>query len=176
MFMVLNGEDIARRIKEERLIENYIDLKKQITPNGFDLTVNKIFSFKSKGYLDFSNQERKLPEIKELKPLQKSDEDKYGWWLLKRGAYRIVSNEICNLPNDLLAISFPRSSLLRMGAFTQTGVWDAGFRGKSEFILVVENPQGIKIKENARVVQLIFLRIREVKEGYKGVYKNNATK
>ncbi len=59
-----------------------------------------------------------------------------------------------------------------MGAFTQTGVWDAGFKGKTEFILVVENPEGIKLKQNARVTQVIFLKITEAEQGYQGIYQN----
>ena len=73
-------------------------------------------------------------------------------------------------PKDLMAISFPRSSLLRMGAFVQNGVWDAGFKGKSEIILVVENPKGIKLKENARITQVIFIEINKVRKGYQGIY------
>ena len=48
-----------------------------------------------------------------------------------------------------------------------------GFKGKSEFILVVENPYGIKVKQNARVAQLIFFRINKTEEGYKGIYQEH---
>ncbi|MCM8784451.1 MAG: deoxyuridine 5'-triphosphate nucleotidohydrolase [Candidatus Omnitrophica bacterium] len=171
--MVLNGDEIRGLIKKIKLIEGYIDLDKQITPNGFDLTVDEIHVFKERGALDFSNRERLLSETGKRKPFKKSSQDKYGWWFLKKGVYKIVANEICNIPRDLVALAFPRTSLLRMGAFTQTGVWDAGFTGKSEFILVIENPKGIRIKENARIVQLVFLRVKEVKEGYKGIYNLN---
>ena len=58
-----------------------------------------------------------------------------------------------------------------MGAFTQNGVWDAGFSGKGEFILVVQNDKGIKVKENARIIQLVFFRVDET-ESYNGIYKN----
>jgi len=94
-----------------------------------------------------------------------------GWWNLKKGAYKIRTNEVVNLPNDLIALAFSRTSLLRMGAFTQHGVWDAGFKGRSEFVLVVENPQGIKLKQNARIAQLIFLQINEISQGYQGIYQ-----
>jgi deoxycytidine triphosphate deaminase len=59
-----------------------------------------------------------------------------------------------------------------MGAFAQNGVWDAGFSGKSEFVLVVSNPQGINLKENSRVVQLLFTKITETEQGYNGVYQD----
>ncbi|MGE4357919.1 MAG: deoxyuridine 5'-triphosphate nucleotidohydrolase [Candidatus Omnitrophota bacterium] len=172
--MVLNGEEIRQLIKDIKLIEGYIDLDKQITPNGFDLTVSEVYLFKQQGALDFSNKERMLPATEEIKPLKKSRQDKYGWWILKKGTYKVVTNEFCNIPHDLIAIAFPRTSLLRMGVFAHTGVWDAGFKGKSEFILVVNNPKGVRIKQNARIVQLIFLNTKQVKEGYRGIYKKDS--
>jgi dUTP pyrophosphatase len=84
----------------------------------------------------------------------------------------VVTNEKVKLPLDLIGVAFPRSSLLRMGAFTQTGVWDAGFEGISEFVMVVTNPSGMKLKQNARLVQLVFTKITETETGYNGIYQN----
>lgn len=153
-------------------MENFIDLETQLTPNGFDLTVEKIFDFSSAGALDFSNSERVIPEGREILAKKRNSKDQYGWWNLKKGTYKVKTNEIVNLPKNLLGIAFPRSSLLRMGAFTQTGVWDAGFSGKAEFVLAVGNPKGIKIKENARISQLIFVKMSETKSGYNGIHQN----
>ena len=168
---MLNRQEIEKLIKENRLISNYIDLETQLTPNGFDLTVSNIFEFDSAGRLDFSNKERKVPQGKEINPKKENPQDKFGWWALKNGAYKIRTNEIVTLPNDLIAIAFSRTSLLRMGAFTQHGVWDADFKGTGEFVLVVENPEGIRLKQNARVAQLIFTKINETSRGYEGIYK-----
>ncbi|MGE5308193.1 MAG: deoxyuridine 5'-triphosphate nucleotidohydrolase [Deltaproteobacteria bacterium] len=168
---MLNREEIITLVRKKGLVRDFFDLLTQVTPNGFDLTVGKIAAFGGAGSLDFSNKERVLPAVKELVPRKKNRRDPHGWWTLKPGAYRITTNETVNLPKDLIAIAFPRSSLLRMGAFTQTGVWDAGFTGKSEFILQVSNPRGMRIKQNARVVQLIFTRINETRMGYNGVYQ-----
>jgi len=168
---MLNDKEIKRQIKEKSLIKDFIHLETQTTPNGFDLTVNKIFKFNGAGALDFSNKEREIPVEKELVPKFKNPRDKFGWWNLKKGAYKIKTNECVNIPKDLVAIAFSRSSLLRMGAFTQTAVWDAGFRGISEFILIVNNPKGIRVKQNARIVQLVFLKINEVTHGYQGIYQ-----
>lgn len=168
---MLNREEIKKLIKEKNLIEGYIELDTQLTPNGFDLSAGSIFSFAGRGALDFSNKERRLPEGRQIPPYKADTKDKFGWWHLKKGVYKVRTNETVNLPNDLTALAFARTSLLRMGAFTQHGVWDAGFRGKGEFILVVENSKGISIKENARVAQLVFLPIKEVGCGYQGIYK-----
>ncbi len=170
--MVLNRKEIQQYIKEQNLITDYSNLEIQLTPNGFDLTVAKVFAFDTKGALDFSNNERKVPAGKEILPKRQNPKDKFGWWNLKKGAYKIRTNEVVNLPNDLIALAFSRTSLLRMGAFTQHGIWDAGFRGRSEFILVVENPKGIKVKQNSRIAQLIFMRINKTDKGYKGIYQH----
>ncbi|UCG34620.1 MAG: deoxyuridine 5'-triphosphate nucleotidohydrolase [Candidatus Omnitrophota bacterium] len=168
---MINKAEIKELIDKNNLVEDYIDLDAQLTPNGFDLTVEKIFKFSGAGSLDFSNRERQLPETEENTPQKSKPEDKYGWWQLPKGVYKVRTNETVNIPNNLVALAFSRTSLLRMGAFTQNGVWDAGFKGKSEFVLVVYNPCGIKIKQNARVIQLVFLRVEET-EKYKGIYNN----
>lgn len=169
---MLNREEIKRLICENSLVSGYIDLDTQLTPNGIDLTVSQIWRFAGEGCLDFSNKERVLPEYMLMQPQKKTAGDAFGWWRLEPGAYKIVTNEAVALPRDLIGIAFPRSSLLRMGMFTQTGVWDAGFQGRSEFILLVQNPQGARIKQNARVVQLMFTRITETERGYDGKYQN----
>lgn len=169
---MLNSKQIKKLILKKGLIQNYIDLEKQLTPNGFDLTVESVFEFDSLGSLDFSNKEREIPEGKVILPIKENPQDKFGWWHLKKGSYKVRTNEVINLPNDLVALCFPRTSLLRMGGFSQHGVWDAGFSGKGEFILVVENPFGLKLKQNARVAQLIFLKIKRIDSGYTGIFKN----
>ena len=169
---MLNKKEIQKLVEENKLIEGFIDADTQLTPNGCDLTAGSIFEFKSAGKVDFSNKERQLPECIEVLAQKERQEDKFGWWDLARGIYKVKTNETVNLPNDLIAMAFSRTTLLRMGVFTQHGVWDAGFKGKGEFTLVVDNPYGVKIKQNARVAQLVFYPIAEVEIGYNGIYQH----
>jgi dUTP pyrophosphatase len=173
---MLNRQELKRLIEENSLISNYIDLDTQLTPNGFDLTVEKIFEFAGTGAVDFSNKERKIPPVRELAAWKEKTEDEFGWWVLNSGIYKVVANETVKLPLDLIGMASPRSSLLRMGVFTQTGIWDAGFEGKSEFMLVVANPLGMRLKQNARVVQLLFTKITETETGYNGIYQEKGQK
>jgi dUTP pyrophosphatase len=168
---MLNREEVERLIKNDKLIEGYLDLDTQLTPNGFDLTASSVYAFDAKGKLDFSNKERIIPAGRQIFPKKKNPRDKFGWWSLKAGCYKVKTNEAVNLAKDLVAICFARTSLLRMGAFTQHGVWDAGFRGEGEFILVVANPFGLQLKQNARLAQLVFLRIHKTRRGYDGIYQ-----
>ncbi len=170
---MLNREEIKKLIEQKGLVKDYCNLDTQLTPNGLDVTVGKIFKFGAPGALDFSNSERVVPEGKEILPNKENAQDKYGWWNLKKGAYKIRTNEFFSLPKDLIAIAFSRSSLLRMGAFTQTAVWEAGFKGKAEFLLVVENSKGIRLKQNARVTQILFKKIKAPRQGYNGIYQES---
>lgn len=169
--MLLNRQEVHELIKEKGLITDYINLETQLTANGFDLSVGSVFEFIDGGALDFSNKERLIPQAREIPPEKKNPQDKFGWWHLKKGAYKIRTNEVVNLSLELTALAFVRSSLLRMGAFTEHAVWDAGFRGKGEFILVVENPAGLELKQNARISQIIFIRMNKTERGYQGVFQ-----
>jgi len=65
--MILSHKDIEKLIKERNLIEDYVDLKAQLQPAGFDFTLSKVFEIENFGKLDFTNEERSIPEKKELK-------------------------------------------------------------------------------------------------------------
>ncbi len=169
---MLNREELKELIQGKQLIQEYINLDTQLTPNGIDLTCAEVFEFSGAGSMDFSNKERVLPECKKVPAVKREPKDKFGWWHLNKGAYKVKTNEVVNIPKDLVGLAFSRTSLLRMGGFTQHGVWDAGFEGRGEFILVVDNPAGINIKQNARVAHLVFFKIDQTAKGYSGVYKN----
>ncbi len=174
--MILNRPQIEKLITSKKLVEGFIDLKIQLTPNGIDITVAEVFSFVGAGALDFSNKERIISEVKPLTPEKLNPQDRFGWWKLAPGAYKVRTNETFNMPHDLAALAFTRSSLLRCGVFIQNAVWDAGFCGKAEFILVVQNPFGFRLKQNARLIQLVFLKMRKTDEGYNGIYQERPTR
>lgn len=169
--MILNREELRELIEEHGLITDYPHLDTQLTPNGFDLTAGEIHAYNGPGKLDFSNDERELPDSTPLEPKKQDPDDEYGWWELEPGVYKIVANETVKIPNDLMAFTLPRSSLLRMGATIDNAAWEAGFEGTGSFMLDVRNPDGIKIKENARVNQIVFARMEETEDGYDGMYK-----
>jgi dUTP pyrophosphatase len=158
---VLSGEQIKKRILYDKLIEDYIDLDVQVQPNGFDCTLRKVAKVKGVGKIDFHSKE--LPEVEEI-PF------KDDWIFLPRGFYKAYLNERINLPNDLMALARPRSTLIRCGANVLTAVWDAGYSGRSEVGLVVYN-DGIWLKRNARIVQLVFIKLAERTKPYRGSYQ-----
>jgi len=149
------------------LVENLKDGELQVQPNGVELTLQEIRTIEGSGAVDFDNSKRRIPDSHLL------GFDEEGWIHLAPGIYKVLFNEIVNIPRDLAALAMPRSSLIRCGATLETAVWDAGYRGRSECMLVVHNPDGFDLEKNARLMQLVFYHLHsEVKEGYTGRYQN----
>lgn len=166
MAAILSKQEIHRLLKKTPpLIEDYINLEEQVQPNGIDLTLREIALLQSSGRIAAQNSQRLVPE---LAPLVF---DGLGFIDLMPGAYIITYNEIVHLPKNIMALARPRSSLLRCGVNVGTAVWDAGYSGRSQSLMVVYNPQGFRLQRNARIVQLIFFRLGQKTEGYQGVYQ-----
>lgn len=166
---MLNKEEIRKGIEENSLVENYCHLDTQLQPNGIDLTVDKIFKLNEAGKVDFSNSEREIPSGEQIEPVKENEDDKYGWWGLEKGVYKVKTNEKVNLPNNMVGLLFTRSSLLRVGCYTHHALVDSGFKGVFEFVLVVGNEQGVHIKENGRICQIVFKEVGETEE-YSGIH------
>jgi len=166
MTAVLSKQDIHRLLQREPpLVEGYIDLETQVQPNGFDLTLREIALLQTAGKIAVSDSQR---VISGLAPLVF---DGLGFIDLMPAAYIITYNEVVHLPNDVMALAKPRSSLLRCGVTVGTAVWDAGYSGRSQSLMVVHNPQGFRLQRNSRIVQLVFLQLTQETEGYHGAYQ-----
>ncbi|MEM1603743.1 MAG: deoxyuridine 5'-triphosphate nucleotidohydrolase [Zestosphaera sp.] len=154
---LITGHEILKYVRD------LLDTNTQLQPAGIDLRVSQVFKFRSAGVLGFN--ERKLPEVEEVLP-------ENGYWSLDPGVYKIRFAEIVELPRDVLALCFPRSSLLRSGVLVSCTVWDPGYVGRGEALMHVMNPHGINLGVGARVVQLIFFRLNKaVEKTYEGFYK-----
>jgi len=167
MAAVLSKQDILDLMKRTPpLVEAAIDLEEQIQPNGIDLTVRDIALIASAGQIGPTAEERRLSSHS---PLQF---DALGFLDLPAGCYVVTYNEIVNLPKNITALGKPRSSLLRCGVNIGTAVWDAGYSGRSQSLMVVYNPYGFRLSRNARILQLVFfLLTRESVEGYGGIFQ-----
>ena len=166
MAAILSKQDIQRLLQQEPpLVEGYVNLKEQVQPNGIDLTLRNIALLQSSGKIATMDSHRL---VSDLAPLVF---DGLGFVDLMPGAYIITYNEIVHLPKNIMALATPRSSLLRCGVTINTAVWDAGYSGRSQSLMVVYNPQGFRLQRNARIVQLVFLELTGETEGYHGAYQ-----
>jgi dUTP pyrophosphatase len=167
---MLNSKAIRQLIETQQLITGYVDLDKQLQPAGFDISLKEVHAYWGAGAVDFDNKERKLAPTRQLQP------DASGWYTLPQGCYMIVYNEAVKMPLNVVALARARSTILRNAATIETAVWDPGYQGRSSSLLVVHNPSGIRLKQDARVAQLVFYSTDEVERGYSGVYQNERMK
>ena len=141
MAAILSKPDIQRLLQQEPpLIEDYVNLKEQVQPNGIDLTLCEVALLQSSGRIAVKSSQRL---VSDLAPLMFDGLDFID---LIPGAYVITYNEIVHLPKDIMALAKPRSSLLRCGVTIDTAVWDAGYSGRSQSLMVVYNPQGFRLQ------------------------------
>ena len=166
MGVILSQQDIQGLLQQEPpLIEDYINLEEQVQPNGIDLTLREVALLQSSGKIAVQNNQRM---VSDLSPLAF---DGLGFIDLVPGSYIVTFNEIVHMPRNVMALALPRSSLLRCGATIHTAVWDAGYSGRSQSLMVVHNPQGFRLQRDARIVQLVFFQLTRETEGYRGVYQ-----
>jgi dUTP pyrophosphatase len=162
---VLSREDIRAALAGTPPLVEDLDPHAQLQPGGVDLRVERVQRVTSPGLLGAADTVRE-PAAREDVPT-----DKDGWWDLHRGAYVITYRERVNIPNDLMALVRPRSTLLRSGVALHGAVWDPGYSGRGEGLLSVQNSRGYRLQRGARIAQLVFFRLtRASAEGYRGRY------
>ena len=158
----------ARLAATPPLLSEVADEATQVQPHGVDLRLESVWRFTSAGGIGRDapgGADRTLPAREELAF------DAAGAVHLARGAYLVRFVEVVHLPTDLMALARPRSTLLRCGAALHTAVWDAGYEGRSEALLVVSNPHGLRLERGARMCQLVFFPLDAAGPGYTGAYQ-----
>lgn len=173
MFKILTRHELEIALKQKpALVENLMDREAQLQQNAVELSLNEVTAFRSNevGAIAFDNSKRRVVHGLRL------EFDKLGWIQLKKGAYRVVFNEVVNIPRNVFALARPRSSLLRNGVSVETALWDSGYSGRSESLLVVHSPAGCLLERNARLIQLIFFwQSKTVEAEYRGRYSGENT-
>jgi dUTP pyrophosphatase len=154
--MALPGHEVVMFIKD------FLDRNMQEQPAGVDLRLQKVFKFKSAASFSFSG---KTVSIVEEIPA------KGGGWELRPGSYKIRFAEVVHVPTDCIGLCLPRSSLLRSGVDVRCALWDPGYYGRGEALLIVNNPHGVRLEPDSRIAQIFFIRLAgNPRRTYEGSY------
>jgi len=139
------------------ILENVIHEETQF-PEGRNvayITVARIGKLSEPGALDFGGSEYSQAEVDWLEPEPRSDDDKYGWYNLEKGAYRIEFNESINLPDDTGVLLQIWEQALKNGVMHPTEVLTQP--RKPAFTQIYVDKPGVSIKENARLSEVRLL-------------------
>jgi deoxycytidine triphosphate deaminase len=157
--MYLGSSEIERRIIEENLLGNCSI--ENIQGAGYDLKIEKLFLIDGPAFLD--TEERKLPELQEMAgPTFKLEPGRY---------YLCLTRESVNMPEDLIAFILPRSTLFRCGVSLRTAVVDPGYRGALTIGIKNESLGEFKLKQGARIAQIVFSEVSGAAAKYSGKYQ-----
>ena len=167
---VLSSQQIRALIASyPPLIDGYLDLEAQLQANGFDMTLDSLSTFAGAGRIGRTNADRVLAETQDLAF------DARGEVVLAPGPYVARLTETVHLPQSIMALAKPRSSMLRNGVAVHNAVWDAGYKGRSQVQVVVYNPAGFTLAQGSRIVQMVFMTLdSDTDNPYAGRYQGEA--
>ena len=166
--MVLGIKELHQLVKEKQLVTN---LSKRELENpegaGFDLRAGEIYEVSGQGFLGVS--ERETPEVKLVGEFK---EDKISEVILKPRTYYIIKTaEEVNMPENLLAIMTPRSTLFRSGVYIFGGQVPPGYKGGLNMGMYNFRDQEFKLEMGARVVHIMFFEIKGEGNLYRGQWQ-----
>ena len=151
------------------LISGFVDLDTQLQSNGFDMTLESIATLTTIGTIGVTNDDRILADAVDI------EFDSEGYVHLESGVYIARLNETVALPDSVMALAKPRSSMLRNGVAVHSAVWDAGYIGRSQVQIVVYSQYGFRLARNARIVQMVFMTLdADTDSPYDGLYQREA--
>ncbi len=166
--MVLGINELLKLVKEERLVENLSERElKNPEGAGFDLRIGELYRIKGKGFL--GADERETPEM-EL--IAKYEEGKITKVILDPNVYYSMKTiESVNMPESLLAIMTPRSTLFRSGIYIFGGQVPPGYKGG--LIMGVYNfrDEKFELEMGSRVVHIMFFEVKGESNLYRGQWQ-----
>ena len=159
--MIINGKELK---------EMYPDFDEECyQPCGIDLKVGKIFEFLNTTDIGLYNNEKHLPALMELIP-QKSASGLLLYFLEPDKNYAITVDKPIKIPDDVMQLYFPRSSLLRCNVDLSTAVGDPSYNGVLQFKIRNNNKVPFILGQGERFAQLVCFETKE-KGNYEGDYQ-----
>ena len=147
---ILEGSRLAQ------FLANMVYEKKQVHSVSVDLTVKSVAEISSGGSLDFGGSEFKPCARENIEPKKSDSAEKYGWWPLDEGDYFVEYNEELSLPSGHIAIIQPHERIIESGITHGTRLVTES--DERLFMLIHVGRGGVRIKENARISNLIVLK------------------
>lgn len=171
--MILGTKILLNLVKNQKLVEG-LSQRELDHPEGagFDLRLGEVLELSGKGFLGID--ERKTPGVKSMAVFS---EKKKSSFVFRPGKYYLVKTvEKLNLPENILALFRPRSTLYRSGVTVFTGNASPGYCGELNFGLVNLGSLGFKMELGARFAHVMFYEVKgEIVHSYRGQWQGGRT-
>jgi len=166
--MVISQSKIKKLIQTKKLVEN-LDKRELENPEGagLDLRLGELFKISGETFLGV-----KTRDTVDHKSVAKYDPKKSKAFTIKPGEFYLMQTmEKVNLPDNIVSIPYPRSTLLRSGIWLLATQVAPGYRGILTFALKNMGPRPFKVEMGARVAHVIFYEIAGKGVAYRGQWQ-----
>lgn len=166
--MFLGVDKLHDLVEKKQLVEDLSD-RELTNPEGagFDLRLGEVFTISGEGYLGIDERHTAPAESVAV-----YDPKKVSSITIKSGDFYLVKTiEKVNMPENLLGIFKPRSTMQRMGLYLRTAQVAPGYSGELTFALSNVGPVTVKLELGSRIVHIMFAKIDGKTHLYRGQWQ-----
>lgn len=166
--MILGVDKLLELVEKKKLVENLCE-RELTNPEGcgFDLCLGKVHRIYGKGFMGLTERDSVDSEL-----LFQFNKKKKQSIIFKPGdSYLVTTNEKVNMPTDLTAAMWLRSTLFRSGIIMSGGKIDPGYQGELSFLFYNAGPCKFEIELGARIVHIMFFQIDGKTNAYRGQWQ-----
>lgn len=166
--MVLGVDKLLRLVKEKSLVEGLCE-REINNPEGcgFDLRLGKVHRISGETFLGI--EERKTVEANLVMEYKEGEK---GIYEINPGEQVLVTIiEKLNMPENLTANFWLRSTLFRSGIILSGGNIAPGYSGEISFSLYNSGKCPVKIEMGARIIHVLFYEVAGTTNLYRGQWK-----
>jgi len=173
--MILGVKKLLELVKKKKLVENLSERElKSPEGAGFDIRIGELYKVEGKGFLGV--EERETPKIKLIAKFDKKKPKTTTpppptVFLQPRTYYLMKTVEKLNLPEDLLALFTPRSTLYRSGVYIFGGQTAPGYKGELTTGIYNFRDEGFELEMGARVIHIMFFEVKGKSNLYRGQWQ-----
>jgi deoxycytidine triphosphate deaminase len=166
--MILGVKKLLELVREKNLVENLSERELENPEGaGFDLRIGELYKILGRGFLGV--KERETPEMEFVAKYEEGKIIKVE--LEPKIYYALKTIEKVNMPEDLLAIMTPRSTLFRSGVYIFGGQTPPGYKGG--LVMGICNFRDIpfELEMGSRVVHIMFFQVEGASNLYRGQWQ-----
>ena len=166
--MVFGIKKLLKLVKEQKLVENLSERElKNPEGAGFDIRIGELYELEGRGFLGI--EERETPKIKLIAKFGKKTSKKVS--LQPKTYYLMKTIEKLNLPENLLALFTPRSTLYRSGVYIFGGQTAPGYQGELTTGIYNFRDEDFELEMGSRVLHLMFFEVKGKTNLYRGQWQ-----
>lgn len=171
--MILGIEKLLKLVDEKELVEGLSE-RELTNPEGagFDFRVGKVYEIGQKGGFLGIN-ERKTAD---LNLISEYKENAIKRVIIRPSKYYVITTiEKVNLPDNILTLCVPRSTLYRSGVTVYSGNGVPGYHGEFSVGMVNVGPVDFEMEMGARFMNVMFYQVEGKTNVYRGQWQGGRT-